>query len=158
MNQQAGASCPSRTPSISLAPRPPVPSPSPLPLPLSLPARDHQLSSLFPLLSWSSLRHPLRCSIRCADTRRNATYYLVLLKRYFSLGTSALSVRSSPSFAEEINQENISTANIYRTFPAESDSIITKNGECVRFDQNTKCTTLSTIKKKRNAVHNFFNL
>jgi len=103
MNQQAGASCPSRTPSISLAPprASALPHPSfyhpllrlrltvyPPPPPLPCP-RDHlPRSSLFR----SSLRHPLRALLARADTSRQptTTYYskVISLSRHRSFPPS----------------------------------------------------------------------
>lgn len=119
MNQQAGASCPSRTPSISLTPPRASPSLTPaLRHPLYPPALpptscDHLPSSLFPLLVGHSFIILFRCSsavcvcVCCADTSQQPTtsYYSKVI---------FLPAHSLPSCAVKINQKNVSMTSLCR--------------------------------------------
>lgn len=117
MNQQAGASCPSRTPSISLAPPRALPSL----LPSSYPPSPS--SSTFFASSLPSLRRPLSFFppfIRRAQTRRSS-----LLPRITQRGLEKRGRRKggrfyfslSPAFflLHSLSIEDVSMASLYRT-------------------------------------------
>lgn len=116
MNQQAGASCPSRTPSISLAPPHASLSLSPaLRHPLYPPAPpvpcDHLPSSLFPLL----VDRPFVILFHCSSAVRGhvvATYYLVLLKSYFSPGTRPYFMRDEDKPGEHFCDKSMLHASL----------------------------------------------
>lgn len=117
MNQQAGASCPSRTPSISLAPPRALPSlpPSSYPPPPPSPVIIH----LLPFCPFVVLSPPL---IRRADTSQQPTtsYYSKgqggkkIVSLSFSLPLLSRDRAHFPSFiSREINQEDVSMASLY---------------------------------------------